>query len=102
MHIEPDQRDSEVLSTLLNKLNQRGLAYLHSGIFHDNQQFDYLGGQQVSQFLRSRYNGVFMSNGALEPTESAADFLRSEYDLVSFGRPFIANPDLVERLESER
>lgn len=47
--------------------------------------------------LRAAYHGPYMVNNGYDLAR-ATDAIASGYaDLVSFGRPFIANPDLVER-----
>ena len=47
--------------------------------------------------LRAAYHGPYMANNGYD-FERATEAIASGYaDLVSFGRPFIANPDLVER-----
>ena len=48
--------------------------------------------------LRERFSGVYISNNG-HTYESGIAALRSGHaDLISFGRPFVANPDLVHRL----
>jgi N-ethylmaleimide reductase len=47
--------------------------------------------------LRARFSGVYISNNG-HSFDSGNEAIRSGHaDLVSFGRPFVANPDLVER-----
>jgi N-ethylmaleimide reductase len=40
-----------------------------------------------------------MLNGGYDRARAEADIARGQGQLVSFGRPFISNPDLVHRLE---
>ena len=48
--------------------------------------------------LRARFNGAWMVNNGYQ-RQMALDVVASgAADLVSFGRPFIGNPDLVRRL----
>jgi N-ethylmaleimide reductase len=48
--------------------------------------------------LRSHFSGTYISNNG-HTFESATEAIRRGYaDLVSFGRPFVANPDLPHRL----
>ena len=58
-----------------------------------------LGGS-ASAFLRRHYNGTLMGNGSysLESAEKALS--GNAFDIVSIGRPFIANPDLIEKLKA--
>jgi len=57
----------------------------------DYAPFDYAA-------LRARFNGAWMVNNGYQ-RQTALDVVASgAADLVSFGRPFISNPDLVRRL----
>lgn len=56
------------------------------------------GGRAVAtSLLRQRYGANLMVNGGYDASTSSA-VIAGEADLVSFGRPFIANPDLPQRL----
>ncbi|AAV95860.1 alkene reductase [Ruegeria pomeroyi] len=81
---------------VIKRLDSYGLAYLH---MIEGQT----GGARDGAFddLRQLWTGAYMGNNgydrasALERTETGA------VDLVAFGRPYIANPDLVERLAAD-
>jgi N-ethylmaleimide reductase len=49
------------------------------------------------QALRHRFDGVYIANNMYTSETAEAALVAGEVDLVSFGRPFLANPDLVER-----
>lgn len=49
--------------------------------------------------LRKGYDGTFMCSGGYTRELAMEAIERGEVDLVSFGRYFIANPDLVKRFE---
>lgn len=51
--------------------------------------------------LRQRYSGVWMVNNGYDLALARQTVAAGKADLVAFGRPFIANPDLVERLRRE-
>jgi N-ethylmaleimide reductase len=78
------------------KLNALGLAFIHviegaTGGPRDVAPFDYGA-------LRSAFRGAYVANNGYT-RELAVETLRAnKADLIAFGRPFIANPDLVERL----
>ncbi|HEL5055862.1 alkene reductase [Stenotrophomonas sp. PSU-St15] len=75
-----------------------GLAFIHviegaTGGDRDNIPFDYPA-------LRARFRGAWIANNGYD-AERAGQALASGYaDMIAFGRPFIANPDLVARLRS--
>lgn len=82
------------------RLNDYGLAYLHISGFTLNESEDPLQmAIDTATRYRSIYKGVLMINKGFT-RESAERVLQDNIaDLVSFGVPYIANPDLVERFE---
>ncbi|NIJ70068.1 alkene reductase [Xanthomonas sp. 60] len=76
-----------------------GLAFVHviegaTGGDRDNLAFDY-------DALRSRFRGTWIVNNGYDKDSAVAAIESGRADLVAFGRPFIANPDLVERLRRD-
>lgn len=53
---------------------------------------------QQDALIRSIYTGPLVLNSDYTPQAAAADIASGRCDAVSFGRPFISNPDLVERI----
>lgn len=93
-----DSRDREVFDYLLPELELRNLAYLHIGIFDDAMEFDYLDGS-ASSYVRKHYANTLMGVGSYSAETGAAAIANNQFDLLAIGRPFIANPDYVERIE---
>jgi N-ethylmaleimide reductase len=83
---------------LANELSSRRLAYVH---ISDQET---LGEQAIPQDFvdrfRRAYTGTLIPAGGFnrESAQAALDAHRA--DLIAFGRPFISNPDLVERLRN--
>ena len=50
-------------------------------------------------YFRKFYDGLIVANGSLTKKSAEAVLASGDADLVSFAAPFLANPDLVERLE---
>jgi N-ethylmaleimide reductase len=70
-------------------LGRYGLAYLH--VIHVGEgPFDFLE-------LKRRFGGTYIANGGYDAPRAAAAVDAGEADLVAFGVPFLANPDLVDR-----
>jgi N-ethylmaleimide reductase len=88
--------DNETYTLLIDTLRQHRLAYLHTGITEDDH-FDYLGATSTG-FLRQRWQGTLIANGGYTPAAAAAGIAAGAFDLIAFGKLFIANPDLVARL----
>jgi N-ethylmaleimide reductase len=89
--IEPTYR---YLSEQFNKI---GIAYIHI-VDHSS-----MGGPvvpaEMKKMIRDNFkNGVILSGG-YDKIRAEADIQHERGDLVAFGRPFINNPDLVERFK---
>lgn len=97
-----DSKDSDpqaLFNHVVDGLNALGLAYLHvvegaTGGPRDNEPFDYAA-------LRARFDGVWMVNNGYDRAMALEAVASGRADLVSFGRAFIANPDLVRRLRED-
>ncbi|EKF9660867.1 alkene reductase [Vibrio cholerae] len=97
-NIKADSRDREVFDYLLPELEKRNLAYLHEGMFDDSVTFDFLGGR-VSTYLRQHYSKTLMGVGGFSAETGATAIENNEFDLLAIGRPFIANPDYIARIQ---
>ncbi|TFG88484.1 MAG: alkene reductase, partial [Hyphomicrobiales bacterium] len=49
--------------------------------------------------LRAGFDGAYMANNGYDRALAIKTVETGAADLIAFGRPFLANPDLVERLE---
>ncbi len=94
----PDFRETFLyVASQLDKLN---LGYLHimDGLafgFHEQGE-----PMTLSEF-RAVYSGLIMGNCGYTKDDAASRLENNETDLVAFGRPYISNPDLVERLQND-
>lgn len=93
--------DASVFQYLLSQLNQKSLAYIHTGSYEAHRTFPELAGMTMTQFLRQYYHGKIISCGShtLESAEQGIN--QGEFDLVAMGRPFIANHDLINRVQNK-
>lgn len=84
---------------LTEQLNQFNLAYLH---LVDNSA---LGSPNVPESIfskiRKKFEGTLIRNGGYTKEEAEKSISNDKTDLVSFGRSFIANPDLIYRFEND-
>lgn len=54
----------------------------------------------VSERLRAQFTGAIIQNGSFD-AQSAAEYIAAgRAHAISFGRPYLANPDLVERMRT--
>lgn len=93
-----ERRPAPLYRALVTELDRRELAYLH---LTDNDDYPALAD------LRPRWSGTLVANVGenRDPTTAAAaerQLAEGRADLVSFGRAFIANPDLVRRIRHDR
>ncbi|WP_440997052.1 alkene reductase [Arhodomonas sp. SL1] len=92
-----DETDPQPLyEAFIERLSPLGLAYVHviegaTGGDRDYRPFDYAA-------LRRRFPGAWMVNNRYSPEMAAAAVAEGQADLVAFGRSFIANPDLPDRI----
>jgi N-ethylmaleimide reductase len=92
-----DSQPQALFNYVVETLSPLGLAYLHvvegeTGGPRDSIAFDYAA-------LRDRFKGIWMANNGYDRTMAMDAVKSGRTDLVSFGRFFIANPDLVERFK---
>lgn len=91
-----DSDPNTLFGRLVEALNPFGLAYLHvvegvTGVSREDSGVDFAA-------LRRAFKGPYMANNLYTRDLAAEALSGGRADLVAFGRPFIANPDLVERL----
>ncbi|ACF51710.1 alkene reductase [Stenotrophomonas maltophilia] len=83
---------------IVDQLSALGIVYLHvvegaTGGPRDVAPFDFDG-------LRRRFAGAYMANNGYDLDLANAHLAEGKADLFAFGRAFISNPDLVERLKT--
>lgn len=96
-----DKRDAFVFKYLLEQLNQYEITYVHTGNFNDAQQFEELNNMTMTAFMRSHYKGVLIGCGGYTIERANDAILNKEFDLVAIGRPFIANPGLINMVHND-
>ena len=91
----PDFR--ETFTFAAQQLDRRGLAYLH---LVDGLAFGFhkLGEPMTLPEFRRVFHGPLIGNGGYTPATAEAAVQDGSADLIAFGRPYISNPDLVERI----
>lgn len=85
-----DSAPQDTFGHAAEMLSQYGLAYLHV-IQAAHVPFDFAD-------LKHRFGGTYIANGGYDADRAEAALTSGAADLIAFGTPFIANPDLVERI----
>lgn len=94
-----DSNPQQTFDHAATALSRFDLAYLH--VMEVN--FDASRPPPAFDFrqLRRCFKGPYIANGGYDKARANAALAVGDADLVAFGVPFIANPDLVERLAKD-
>lgn len=100
MHLAPrrdshDMSDSDPKGTfgyVARELGKRGIAFICAR--------EGLGDDRLGPYLKQEFGGVYIANEALTRESAEALVNAGEADAVAFGKWFIANPDLPQRLKT--
>lgn len=94
----PDYR--EQFTFVASQLDRYGLAYLHvvDGLAFG---FHQLGEPMTLAEFRKLFHGPLIGNCGYTKETAEEMIAEGDADLISFGRPFISNPDLVERFRND-
>ena len=93
-----DTQAQKLFDYITDGLSAEKLVYLHvvegaTGGPRDVAPFDYGS-------LRKRFKGTYIANNGFDLALANKVLAADAADLIAFGKPFISNPDLVERLKT--
>lgn len=97
--IVTDLRDQFIFQCLLQQLEKLNIAYVHTGTFDDAIKYSGLSNKSSTEFLREHYKKIIIASGGYNLASAEQGINTNLFDLVALGRPFIANPDLIQRLK---
>jgi N-ethylmaleimide reductase len=83
---------------LSEQLNKIGIAYIHL-VDHSAMGAPEVP-MEIKKLIRKNFNNKIILSGGYDRERAEADIQSGLGDFVAFGRPFINNPDLVERLKN--
>ena len=92
-----DSNPQPLFDYIVSQLDALKLTYIHviegaTGGPRDIAPFDYAS-------LRKRFRGAYVANNGYDFALASKVLEAGAADLIAFGKPFISNPDLVERLK---
>lgn len=95
-----DSDPQALFGYVAEQLNRFGLAYLHIIEPRVKGNIVIAEGQApiAAEQLRKIFKGTIMAAGGFEPDTAEAVLQAGDADLVAFGRHFVSNPDLSERI----
>ncbi len=88
-----DSQPQALFNYVVSELNQFKLAYLHAiegDVSGKAESFDFVA-------LRKLFKGSYMANLGYDKVRGNAAIASGHADVIAYGVPFLANPDLVER-----
>lgn len=94
-----DSSPQALFNYVADSLNQFNLAYLHVveggiGDAGETGSFDFVA-------LRKHFSNAYMANLGYDKARGNAAIASGQADVIAYGVPFIANPDLVERYRTD-
>jgi N-ethylmaleimide reductase len=100
--MEMDEETIPTFEYIMKKLNDYKLAYLHlSEPFNDVSDVEYAV-ENIAEHFRPIYNGTIIINAGFNQKSANKVIEEGNADLVAFGKPYISNPDLVERFDRKQ
>ena len=87
----------ETYTYLAEELNKLGIAYLHL-VDHSAMGAPEVP-LEIKNIIRTRFKNTLILSGGYNLERAEKDIQNGIADLIAFGRPFINNPDLVNRLQ---
>jgi len=82
---------------LANEFSKLGIAYLHV-VDHSAMGAPPVPAS-IKKTIREHFKGTYIAAGGFDRASAEKVLQSKDADLVAFGRPFLANPDLVARLD---
>lgn len=89
--------NTEAFLYYARRLSEFGLGFMHVVIGTDFGGFHGFGKLMTMKDFRAVYKGVLIANMGYNAEKAEKEISDGDTDMVSFGRYFVANPDLVER-----
>lgn len=92
-----DEESIPTFDYIIEKLNNYNLSYLHlSEPFTDVSELPFAE-PNIAQRYRPMYKGAIIINSGFDQKKGNEVVLEGLADAVAYGKPYISNPDLVER-----
>ncbi|WP_091897382.1 alkene reductase [Bradyrhizobium sp. Rc2d] len=95
-----DSNPPATFGYVTTELDRLGIAYLHvvEPRIKGTEEIAYGQAPVATEHLRPKFSRTLIAAGGFAPASAEAVVISGDADLVAFGRHFISNPDLPERL----
>ncbi|MEM6523111.1 MAG: alkene reductase [Bacteroidota bacterium] len=97
--VNPFDEQQEAFVYLATELGKIGLAYVHL-VDHSSMGTPEVD-KDLKEEIRDAFGGTIIISGGYDKTRAESDLADGLGHLVAFGRPFLANPDLPNRLRED-
>ena len=92
-HDMGDENPAQTFGYVARELGKRKIAFIFTR--------EYQGDDSLAPQLKQQFGGALIANERFTKEQANEWLAAGKADAVAFGVPFIANPDLVERLEKD-
>ena len=96
VHGMADSDPRETFSCLVEGLNRIGIGYVHLVESIGGRTPVPADGNRLASVIRAKFDGTLILNGGYGGQTGSAAIEEGIADLIAFGVPFLANPDLPE------
>jgi len=101
MHLAPrrdshdmgDDNPAETFGYVARELGKRKIAFIFTR--------EALGEDSLSPMMKKEFGGVFIANEKMDKVVAQSVLDSGNADAIAFGKDYISNPDLVERLKTD-
>ncbi len=91
-----DPNPEETYAAVSKMVQEFGLAYIH--LADTNAWAGAPDMEKMLKIVKPHYTGCLIGNGGIEPDQAIKMVDSGQVDIVAFGRAFISNPDLANRI----
>lgn len=95
----PDSEMEELYSELAGEMGKRKIAYLH--VILQRRDVSLADQSRLLATIRDRFDGTIILAGNFDKSTAIRELESGNANLIAFGRPFISNPDLIEKLKTD-
>jgi len=99
LHGMTNSNPRETFSRLVQELGVVGIGYIHLIEPVGGKQGAVKAENSMAPLIRAKFDGTLILNGGYDAKKATTAIESGLADLVSFGAPFLANPDLPKRFE---
>jgi N-ethylmaleimide reductase len=96
--MKPYGEIEETYTYLAGNLDRKGILYVHL-VDHSSMGAPVVPAS-IKHVIHENFRNTLILAGGFSAEKAEEDLLHGSADLISFGKPFISNPDLVERMRN--